>query len=273
MTQSAERWHVTPDAGNDQVYPILARDPVWNCFALADLEPPFRQYCQFAVATRDSDQESAVCFILRHPVIGEVISPFGAEDGVEAILAHGDLPEHPLIQSQDVHRRVLLRYYRPHPLWNGQWRMAITSASQLKLPAPSPRPVQRLTPDDLPALQALYSRNPESVFAAELFPEALYFGIYEGGAIVSAAGTHTLCPAHSIAVLGNILTIPEARGQGYATAVTAALVDALLDQRISTVVLNVFTYNRTAIGVYERLGFATHNLVWTGGSIRQFPVS
>jgi RimJ/RimL family protein N-acetyltransferase len=268
MTQSAERWQVTPDAGDEQVYAVLARDPIWNCFALADLEPPLREYSQFAVAVGDADQEQAVCLFLRHPVIGEVISPFGAAEGVEAILAHCDLPEHPLIQVQDLHMPTLQRYYHPVSIWRSMWRMAITSGSQLSLPAPCPRPVQRLTPADLPALQALYSRHPESAFAAELFPQALYFGIYEGDAIVAAGGTHVLCLTHSIAVLGNILTAPPYRGQGFATAVTAALVTALLDQQISSVVLNVFTDNLTAVGVYQSLSFTTHHLMWTGRATR-----
>jgi ribosomal protein S18 acetylase RimI-like enzyme len=271
MTQSADRWQITPDAGDDQFYAMLARDPVWNSFALADLEPPLREYSQFAVAIGDSDQETAICLFLRHPVIGEVLSPFGDAEGVEAILAHCNPPEHPLIQAQDTHVRALTRYYRPETIWRAQWRMAITSASQLSLPASSPHPVQHLTVADLPALRALYSRDPESAFAAELFPEGLYFGLYQGNAIVAAAGTHVLCPAHSIAVLGNVLTAPEARRQGYAAAVTAALVRALLDQGIAAVVLNVFVSNLTAIGVYERLGFATHNLVWTGRAVKHFP--
>src|SRR5579885_850503 len=90
MNQSAARWHVKVDATNEEVYPVLARDRVWNCFALADLEPPMRAYSQCALAFRDDDGMRAVCLILRHPIIGEVLSPFGDEEGIEAILQRVD---------------------------------------------------------------------------------------------------------------------------------------------------------------------------------------
>ena len=74
-------------------------------------------------------------------------------------------------------------------------------------------------------------------------------------------------PEYRIAVLGNILTAPEARGQGYATAITAALVKLLFKQQISLVVLNVFEDNNTAIRLYQRLGFQTYHRLITGKSI------
>ena len=74
------------DAANDEAYAILSQDPIWNCFALADLEPPLRDYSQFAIASQDQSNERAICLILRHPIIGQVLSPFGEEGGVAAIL-------------------------------------------------------------------------------------------------------------------------------------------------------------------------------------------
>lgn len=82
MDQPSARWHVNTNATDDEIYSILARDPVWNCFALADLEPPLRAYSQFGLAFQDAGNGSAACLILRHPIIGEVISPFGDEQGI-----------------------------------------------------------------------------------------------------------------------------------------------------------------------------------------------
>ena len=186
---SSSGWQVTADAGDDLAYAILSQDPIWNCFALADLESPLRQYSQFAVASRDGAPARALCLILRHPVIGEVLSPFGPDEGLTAILRQTELPEHPLIQAQERHVPVLERVYQPETSWRRQLRMALAHASQAPLPATPLRPVKRLTPADLPALTNLYRQHPESAFSANLFPQAVYFGIYEGDHIIAAGGT------------------------------------------------------------------------------------
>ncbi|GLV59120.1 hypothetical protein KDH_59480 [Dictyobacter sp. S3.2.2.5] len=257
-------WHLTQDTSNDQAYAILAQDRVMNCFSLADLEPPMREYSQFALACQEEGDERAICLILRHPSIGEVISPFGSREGMAAIMQQLTMPEHPTIQAQELHMPVLQRYYQPETTWRGMLRMAVTPSS-IRSPLSMPlQPIKQLTVSDLPALESLYAQHPESVFSADLFTQGLYFGAYAGDRIIAAGGTHALVPAHRIAVLGNILTAPEARGQGYATAITAALVETLFEQRFSLVVLNVYEDNTPAISIYQRLGFQTHHRLLTG---------
>ncbi len=92
MSPPLVHWRITRDATNDEAYAILSQDPVWNCFALADLEPPLRDYSQFAIASQDESNECAICLILRHPIIGQVLSPFGRREGVAAILKQLALP-------------------------------------------------------------------------------------------------------------------------------------------------------------------------------------
>jgi hypothetical protein len=84
--QHSSGWHVNQDATDDEAYAILSQDPVWNCFALADLQAPLRQYSQFPIAYREGRNEHAICLVLCHPSIGQVLSPCGAEAGVAAIL-------------------------------------------------------------------------------------------------------------------------------------------------------------------------------------------
>ena len=260
-------WHITQDASNDEAYAILSQDRIWNCFALADLEPPLRQYSQFAMASQEGSNERAVCLILRHPIIGQVLSPFGSEEGVAAILQHLALPERPLLQAQEMHIPSLQRYYQAETRWKRLLRMAITPASLHSFTPEIHQSARQLTASDLPALKKLYAQYPEGHFSAELFPQALYFGAYEGKRILAAAGTHALVPQHRIAVLGNVFTVPEARGQGYATAITASLITALFKQQFSLIVLNVFEDNSNAIRIYQHLGFQTHHTLLTGKSI------
>jgi RimJ/RimL family protein N-acetyltransferase len=267
MTPSLSGWQITPEATNEQASAILLQDPVWNSFALADLEPPLRSYSQFAIACKEESHERAICLILRHPVIGQVLSPFGEKEGVGAILEHLALPEHPLLQAQEVHLPVLQRYYQPESAWKKMLRMAIPSSSWHPLPSAPHHPVRQLTVADLPALKKLYAQHPESGFSPDLFTQGLYVGAYEGERLIAAGGTHALVPAYGIAVLGNIFTAPQARGQGYATAVTGALLTTLFQRHYSLVVLNVFEDNVQAIRIYQRLGFQTHHKLLTGKAL------
>jgi GNAT superfamily N-acetyltransferase len=267
MVPSLAHWRITQDATDGEAYTILSQDPVWNCFALADLEQPLRAYSQFAIAYQHESDEHAICLILRHPIIGQVLSPFGREDGVAAIFQQLALLEHPLIQAQEVHISLLQQYYQPETNWKSMLRMAITSTSLRSPTHGSSRQLKQLTVSDLPALKNLYARHPESTFSADLFTQGIYIGAYERGRIIAAGGTHALAPTYRIAVLGNILTAPEARRQGYATAITAALVSMLLKQHFSPVILDVFEDNSDAIRIYQRLGFQTHKRLLTGKAI------
>lgn len=267
MISPLARWRVTHDATNDEAYAILSQNPVWNCFALADLEQPLRDYSQFAIASQVESNEQAICMILRHPIIGEVLSPFGKEEGIAAMLQQIALPEHPLIQAQESHVSLLQHYYQPETIWKSILRMAITQGSLQSPQHTPPQPIKQLTVADLPMLKELYTQHTESRFPAELFAQGVYFGAEEGGRIIAAGGTHVLTPKYGIAVLGNILTAPEARGQGYATAITAALVETLFNQQFSLVILNVFADNGNAFRVYQRLGFQTHYSFLTGKAI------
>lgn len=262
IAQPFADWRIVQDASDGEVEAFLLQDRVWNCFALADLKPPLRAYSQFALAYR-RDVPQASCLILRHPIIGEVLSPFGNGEGVAALLQQiEELPAYPLIQAQEAHITALQQRYRAEPIWRGMWRMAVT-AHALCVPAErTPQPIRQLTQADLPALQQMYDQQSEVVFSAELFPQSLFFGASDGARMSAAGGTHALTPAYQVAVLGHILTAPEARRQGYASAITATLASTLLHRQFSTIVLNVFADNQAAIRVYERLGFqAVHKMV------------
>lgn len=262
--QHTSDWRINQDATDDEAYAILSQDPIWNCFALADLEAPLRQYSQFPTACREGNNDLAICLVLRHPGIGQVLSPFGAEEGVAAILKHLALPEHPLIQSQMMHISLLQRYYQPETSWKELLRMTITPTS-LQFQSHAPHQLaKQLTVSDLPALKNLYARHSENTFPADLFTQNIYFGVYGGEELVAAGGTHVLASNFHIAVLGNVLTAPQARRQGYATAITTALVTKLFEQHYSPVILNVFADNNDAIRIYERLGFQTHLRLLTG---------
>ncbi len=261
-------WRVKLDVSEDEVYPILARDRVWNSFAIADLLPPMRAYSHYALASQGDQPAEAACLVVQHPRF-TVISPFGADDGIAAMLAQLaqlTLPAHALIQSQPNHLPLLERYYRPLTGWREMLRMGLT-AETFRAPDMPSLAVQavRLTLDDLTDLQALQNLYPETHFHPDLLRNGVFYGVRaDAGRLVAAAGTHIVAGAYGIAVLGNIFTHPDARGRGYATMATAALITDLLAHGCRDIVLNVVADNHPAIHVYERLGFQSTYRYVTG---------
>jgi ribosomal protein S18 acetylase RimI-like enzyme len=150
------------------------------------------------------------------------------------------------------------RYLIPHP--KPMWRMV------LELPKFHAAPiagVNRLKTADLPALNQLYADGkaagevPEFFFASML-EQGVFFGIRENNDLIAVAGTHLVAPPEGVAAVGNIYTRRDRRGRGLAARVTSAVVSELLGMNIDVVALNVNQQNVSAIGVYERLGFAMY---------------
>jgi predicted GNAT family acetyltransferase len=83
-----------------------------------------------------------------------------------------------------------------------------------------------------------------------------YVGIRRNGELACVAGVHVWSPEWRVACLGNVATLPAARGEGLATAACAGLCSILLGDGIDVISLNVSADNAPAIRTYEKLGFA-----------------
>jgi RimJ/RimL family protein N-acetyltransferase len=117
--------------------------------------------------------------------------------------------------------------------------------------------VALLTPRDLDELERFYaSAYPGTWFQPRMLETGRYVGIRRAGELVCVAGVHVWSPTWRVAALGNVATLPEARGTGFATAACARLCRLLLDDGIDTISLNVRADNAAAIRAYEKLGFA-----------------
>lgn len=265
MRETSDGWRVTLDASNAEAEAVLARDRIWNCFALADLAPPFGEHTQIALAEK-RDGAVAACLVLRHPAL-VVLSPYGDREGVAAIMAslaaHHALPDQALIQARHDHLQLFSPYYALPRDGRELLRMAVSPETFVQPSLPDPA-AARLIPDDLPALVALYALYPEGHFVADLLQHEIFFGIRAGERLMAAGGTHAVAVDYGIAVLGNIFTHPDARRRGYARTVTGALVADLFARGCRDVVLNVLAHNDSAIHLYESLGFKTHCRYWTG---------
>ncbi|MEV7020528.1 GNAT family N-acetyltransferase [Kitasatospora sp. NPDC093558] len=113
-----------------------------------------------------------------------------------------------------------------------------------------------LTGDDIPDLRTLLAEAyPESWFDERLVLGGGYVGLRgTDGRLLATAGVHVHSAAYGVAVLGNVTTHPDARGQGLARACVTALCRRLA-KTTAHIGLNVRTDNAPAIHLYEQLGF------------------
>jgi ribosomal protein S18 acetylase RimI-like enzyme len=248
------------DVADEDAYEVLERDRGWNAYTIADLEPPYAQYARVALAARPDGTPEAACLLLAHPAFSCLI-PHGPPEGVEAILhaagVRGRLPERPFIHARPQHLDAVARRYSfPRPL-QPMWRMAVDAATFRAHRKPMPGVVM-LGPEDIPALEALYSGYEANAFNADQLLGGVFYGVRDGGELLCAAGTHALSARHAVAAVGNVYTRPEARGRGLGSAVTSAVVSELLAGACQDVVLNVAEENEGARRIYARLGFREH---------------
>jgi RimJ/RimL family protein N-acetyltransferase len=245
-----EGWSITLEADDAEAYEAFATDRLWCGYAIADLEPPLRAYSRVAVARRA--EEVAACLVLRHPAFAAIV-PHGAADGLLALLQRIELPAEANLFAREEHLAALhQRYDYPSP--TRMLRMAADASSF----EPGAGGADRLAPDDVPALLELYSTYPGNAFQPDQVASGIFYGVREGTRVIAAAGTHVASRRYGIAAVGNIFTSPEARGLGFASAVTSAVVAELLRNGCREVILNVAIDNEAAIHVYTRLGFRTH---------------
>jgi ribosomal protein S18 acetylase RimI-like enzyme len=128
-------------------------------------------------------------------------------------------------------------------------------ANPSRLDAVDTSDVIALTEADRDEILALYKASyPETWFELHMLRTGLYFGLRDGGKLVSIAGVHVHSPTYRVAALGNITTHPHHRGRGFAARTIAALCRRLLET-CDHVGLNVKADNTAAIHCYEKLGF------------------
>ncbi len=113
----------------------------------------------------------------------------------------------------------------------------------------------RLKNGDLDEILEFYEQAyPDNWFDSEMLRTRQYFGIRKEKKLVSVAGIHVYSERYKVAALGNIVTHPDYRGNGFGKAVTAKLC-RVLSEKVDHIGLNVKSDNEIAISMYESLGF------------------
>lgn len=128
---------------------------------------------------------------------------------------------------------------------------------------PATHQLTRLTPADVPAIEALIALG--GPFAPDGFAPIrwqmvsfLVWGDTGAGGLAAVGGTHILNYAEGVAAIGNVYTQAESRGRGYARAITTEIVSQLRAAGLPLIVLNVNSENQIARRLYDSLGFVEH---------------
>jgi GNAT superfamily N-acetyltransferase len=235
------------DKSHIQAY--LETDRLYAAYAIGDLESGLFEDCEWngAVAADRLEALSLHYYGLVPPVLFVI----GSVSGLRTILGHVSSPRQVYLTCREEHLPLMREFYA--------WERVIPM-SRMVLPPASFSPIEghclRLGTIHAEQLVTLYALGGGAVaFSPSQIASGVFYGAFEGGQLVAAAGTHLVSPTYGVAAVGNVFTHPEYRGLGYGSATTTAVVAELLELGIRDVILNVGQENERAIRVYERLGF------------------
>ena len=228
----------------------LRRDPAWSVYALGDLQlPMFAKTLRFVpdLTLVVQDFGTAILFAMGSGSVREALECVAGpvllqvqRDALDEVVRHAAVSS----------PRLMWRM-----IWTGD-RMASPSAV-----------TSRLNASDVSALRDLYADGDSSgespdFFFPSMVTNGAFHGIYEGTALVAAAGTHLLARGEGIAAIGNVYTRRDRRGRGLGRLATSAVLGELAG--IETIGLNVRAENDAALHLYESLGFARHCQFYEG---------
>jgi len=229
---------------------FLQRDRLYAAYALCDLDDREFGRTRWGVAFARSDP---VAVVLEYAGLApQPVFVMGENAGIAAILRELIRPRAAYLAARTEHLAAISGIYRaePGPLMVRMW----VDRSTFR---PCPAEVARLLPVEVGDLNRLYQLGFTAWLPPTAVAEGVYYGIRVSGRLVSAAGTHVISAEARLGVVGNVMTHPDFRGRGYATAVTGAVTADLL-RFCDQVVLNVRSDNPPALRAYAKLGYREH---------------
>jgi ribosomal protein S18 acetylase RimI-like enzyme len=231
-----------------RILKYLETERRYAAYAIGDLEESFFGQCQwYAAQTNDSLEALALLF---HGLTPPALFLMGAIDGLRALLETQVTAQQVYFMCRPEHLDVTFERYtwiKAVPMW----RMTLDLDNFI----PERVTAERLGLTHLSALQELYVLGGGDAFTKTQLEQGVFYGIEISGKLVSAAGTHLVSQTYGVAAVGNVFTHPAYRNRGYASKVTNAVLVDLRQLGIWDIVLNVAQENRTAISLYDRLGF------------------
>jgi FR47-like protein len=246
----------------DRVRAFFARDRLLAAYALADLDASEIEKARWWIAGRGEEITAAALVVEALPF--RPCFAMGETEALSAIYREGIRESRMVISTPPAGRIAADQTYRFERV-DRMHRMTVDIATF------EPRVTHRVTrlePDMLEDVIDLYGHASRTYFTPDRLEREIYFGIYSGSSLVSAAGTHVRSKHAGLAAVGNVLTKVAYRDRGMATSVTSAVTEAALEEH-PDVVLNVRQDNSPAIAVYERLGYRVHAQFIEGPAVRR----
>ena len=242
----------------NQILNFLETDRLYAAYAIGDLEAALFAQSEWWGAELDGSLRAITLVFkgLEPPALFLMGEPAGLEAILRLPQRH---PERVFVTCRQQHLETARAFYRgsgpPVPMW----RMVLQQDDFMPAaPHPSPQ-VEALRPQAAGALEQLFAQDDGAdAFSPAQLAAGVFYGIYDGGQLVAAAGTHLVSPTYRMGAVGNVYTHQAYRGQGYGASTTSAVVAELFQRGIHHVFLNVEQANAQAIQVYERLGFTRY---------------
>ncbi len=241
---------------------FLERDRLLAAYALADLDATDFERARWWLARR-GDEPVAAALVVEALAFRPCFA-IGDAEALAAIYRDGIRETRLVISTPPAGRLPAEAVYRFERV-DRMHRMVVEVRSF------NPRVTHRITrlgPEHLEDVIELYGHASRTYFTPDRMQREIYFGIYVGSTLVSAAGTHVRSARAGLAAVGNVLTKIGYRDRGMATSVTSAVTQAALEEH-RDVVLNVRQDNAPAIAVYERLGYHVHAPFIEGPAVRR----
>ena len=230
---------------------FLGRDRIDSAYMLGDLDQPYAEHCVWYGAV-DEGALTAVVLLYSGLSVPTLLTA-GDPIDVEAVLAayRDQLPRRMHGHIRNAHRHGVEAWYDLGSV-RDMVRMGLSKAQYV--PIGTGEGAEMLGHRDTGHLMALYQHYPDNFFDPAQLDSGLYYGVRDGGELLSVAGVHVVSDRHDVAAIGNIVTHADHRGRGLASHCVRTILDRLFS-RVGHVALNVQGDNPSALALYRKFGF------------------
>ena len=252
LPRTAETYIVRRLRDREAIRLLLESRPVYTAYALGQLEPHLFPLSEWWLAEGDGGTAPVggrALLLHSRGGLGNALFALGDAAPLTALLCLHPGPRNAFATCEAEHIGVLRRFFRlsqERPML----RMKVTPDTF----RPPEGEARRLRGREVRLVNRLYNaEGAVASYTAYQIEEGVYFGAHVGERLVAVAGTHSVSPAHGVAVVGNVYTHPRHRGRGLGALVTGAVTAAVIEA-CPLVVLSVDPRNRAAVRAYQRLG-------------------